>query len=389
MNIQPVRYRLFWKFFFVSLVSFLPFGLVMNLVEESFQYYMLGLELNKNVLLVGSVLFSFIVGVFFVRVKFVRKMDEIVKQVASVISSKPYQKISIDSKDEFGLFAYFFNDVTKNIENIYYFLKEGSRMSSDLNIAADIQRSVLPKEIPVIEYLDTVAKTRSADELGGDSFDIVQKGDEYYIYVGDVTGHGAGAGLVMMVMNTLFDLFLQNVDNTLDLAVSINKELKPRVNAALFMTSVFFRWNPKTREMFYTGAGHEHILIYRAKEGVTEAIVTGGIALAMSPDISKIAKEKQIILNDQDIVLLYSDGITEAVNDSGELYGLERLKESLNRNASLGSSLKVFEGVSRDVISFVDNTVQKDDMTLLVMRYVENGYKPDRKENLVSTTWQS
>ncbi len=389
MNIQPVRYRLFWKFFFVSLVSFLPFGLVMNLVEESFQYYMLGLELNKNVLLVGSVLFSFIVGVFFVRVKFVRKMDEIVKQVASVISSKPYQKISIDSKDEFGLFAYFFNDVTKNIENISYFLKEGSRMSSDLNIAADIQRSVLPKEIPVIEYLDTVAKTRSADELGGDSFDIVQKGDEYYIYVGDVTGHGAGAGLVMMVMNTLFDLFLPNVDNTLDLAVSINKELKPRVNAALFMTSVFFRWNPKTREMFYTGAGHEHILIYRAKEGVTEAIVTGGIALAMSPDISKIAKEKQIILNDQDIVLLYSDGITEAVNDSGELYGLERLKESLNRNASLGSSLKVFEGVSRDVISFVDNTVQKDDMTLLVMRYVENGYKPDRKENLVSTTWQS
>jgi serine phosphatase RsbU (regulator of sigma subunit) len=389
MQFLPVRYRVFWKLIMIELLALIPFVLVTLKLDADFEYFLFGLKLSKDVLQIIAIVVAGLIGLSFIRLKFMRPLDEVTKQIASVIASKPYEKIFIESKDEFGLLAYFFNDVTKNIENISYFLKEGSRMSSDLNIAADIQRSVLPKEIPVIDYLDTVAKTRSADELGGDSFDIVQKGDEYFIYVGDVTGHGAGAGLVMMVMNTLFDLLLPNSENTYDLAVEINKELKPRVNAALFMTSVFFRWNPKTKKMHYTGAGHEHILVYRASEGVTEVIVTGGVALAMSPDISKIAKEKELKLNDQDIVLLYSDGITEAVNDHGELYGLDRVKESLTRNASLGSSLNVFEGVSKDVISFVGNTVQKDDMTLLVMRYVENGYDSDRKENLVSTSWKA
>lgn len=387
MEYLPARNRYYWGALFFALLVFTPLILVLILLEPNYNLSLAGNSFDKDLLSLSLLCFGLVANFVYLRFKFSNPLDEIAKQVASVIASRPYRKISINRSDEFGLIAYFFNDVTKNIENISYFLKEGSRMSSDLNIAADIQRSVLPKEIPVVQYLDTVAKTRSADELGGDSFDIVEKNGEYFIYVGDVTGHGAAAGLVMMVMNTLFDILLPKYDNTYDLAVAINKELKPRVNAAMFMTTVFFRWSPLEKRLFYTGAGHEHILIYRAAEGVTESIVTGGVALAMSPDISKIAKEKEIKLNDQDIVLLYSDGITEAVNESGQLFGLQRLKESLTRNAVVGDSLKVFEAVSKDVISFVGDTVQKDDMTLLVMRYVKDGYSPDRKENLVSTNW--
>lgn len=375
------RNRNLFRFFLVVVtVLFLQFGAYV----ASASYDLYEMDLSKKILIQG--VSGFLLLIAYYRL-FSRPLDKVAREVAAVVSSKPYDRINVTSKDEFGLLAYFFNDVTKNIENISFFLKEGSRMSSDLNIAADIQRSVLPKNIPVIEYLDTVAKTRSADELGGDSFDIVKHNGEYFMYIGDVTGHGAAAGLVMMVMNTLFDVLLPSYDNTLDLAVAINKELKPRVNASMFMTTAFFRWNPETKKLFYTGAGHEHILIFRASEGVTESIVTGGVALAMAPDITNIAKEKELHLNDQDIVVLYSDGITEAVNDEGELFGLERLKDSVTRNASLGSSLNVFEGISRDVISFVNETVQKDDMTLLVMRFVENGYQSDRQENLVSTSW--
>lgn len=381
------RYRNFYGFVFIALVLFVANVLVQLFVPNEFSYNFLLFKLDKSTLSIVALSLFLLGVVLYQRFRFTKPLDKVSREIAAVIASKPYEKLKIENKDEFGLIAYFFNDVTKNIENISYFLKEGSRMSSDLNIAADIQRSVLPKEIPVIDYLDTVAKTRAADELGGDSFDIVKKGDEYFIYLGDVTGHGAAAGLVMMVMNTLFDLILPHAENTLDLAVKINQELKPRVNAAMFMTTVFFRWNPITKKMFYTGAGHEHILIYRAGEGITESIVTGGVALAMAPDISKIAKEKEVVLHDQDIIVLYSDGITEAINEDGELYGLDRLIKSVNRNGSLGSSLNVFEGVSRDVTEFVGSAVQKDDMTLLVMRFVENGYNPDRKENLVNTSW--
>lgn len=375
------RNRNLFRFFIILLfVTLLQIGFY----SASEVYDLFKFDQTNFILMQVVSVFLLLVAYYFL---FSKPLDKVAREVAAVIASKPYDRINISSKDEFGLLAYFFNDVTKNIENISFFLKEGSRMSSDLNIAADIQRSVLPKNIPVIEYLDTVAKTRSADELGGDSFDIVKHNDEYFMYIGDVTGHGAAAGLVMMVMNTLFDILLPSSTNTLDLAIAINKELKPRVNASMFMTTAFFRWNPATKKMFYTGAGHEHILIFRASEGVTESIVTGGVALAMAPDITNIAKEKEIHLNDQDIVVLYSDGITEAVNGEGELFGLDRLKESLTRNATLGASLNVFEGISRDVISFVNDTVQKDDMTLLVMRYVENGYESERQENLVSTNW--
>lgn len=318
---------------------------------------------------------------------FIVPLYRITRQVASVIAGEKYTKISVVSKNEFGLLAYFFNELTRNVENISHFLKEGSRMANELAVARDIQKSVLPNSIPVIPFLDTVAKTRPAEEVGGDSFDIEQKDSQYFIYIGDVTGHGAPAGLIMMMVNTLFDIFMPISTNTYDLAVKINKILKPRVNNSMFMTAAFLRWDTQSKKMFYTGAGHEHIIIYRSKEGVTEVIPTGGIALAMAEDISQIVEEKEINLSDQDILVMYSDGITEAVNQNGELFGLERLKFVVNESGYLGSSLQIFESISVKVQNFVEDTVQKDDMTLLVMRFCDKGYEPDRPNNLVSTKW--
>ena len=316
-------------------------------------------------------------------------LKKVSRQVAAVLAGNEYTKIKMKSKDEFGLIAHFFNEITDNLEGISFELKEGERMASELTLASDIQESVLPSSIPLIPKLDTVAKTRSADEVGGDSFAVVQKGNEYYVYIGDVTGHGAPAGLVMMMVSTLFDVLLPSCTSTQDLAVSINSILKPRVNTSMFMTTAFFRWDTNSEKMFYTGAGHEHILIYRSAEGVCEAIPTGGIALAMAEDISTIVSEKELTLNDQDIIVLYSDGISEAVNEAGELYGLERLKQAVKQFGHLGKSLDLFNAISEDIARFTGDTVQKDDMTLIVMRYASQGFATENSENLVSTNWNT
>ena len=155
--------------------------------------------------------------------------------------------------------------------------------------------------------------------------------------------------------------------------MNINKVLKPRVNSTMFMTTNFLKWDSANEVLTFTGAGHEHILIYRANEGVCEAIPAGGIALAMAEDISQIVQEKQITLNDQDVIVLYSDGITEAVNSEGGLYGLERLKESFKNHGHLANSLDIFENLSADIQAFVGDEVQNDDMTLMVLRYVKAG----------------
>jgi len=369
------RYRVFKKQVLLSILYFLPFVAALNF-----------LELDSNIVtgLFGLGLILTFVTQFKV---FIKPLDKVTKEIAALVAAKPYNRLNIFSKDEFGLIAFFFNDITQNVEKISYMLKEGSRMSEELSIASSIQQSVLPKSIPKIPFLDTVAKTRSAEEIGGDSFAITPHNDNFFIYVGDVTGHGAPAGLVMMITNTLFEVLLPKAKTTHDLAASINKLLKPRVNATMFMTTVFFRFDPKEKRMFYTGCGHEHILVYRAAEGVTEVITTGGIALAMADDILNIVEEKEIKLKPNDVVVLYSDGITEAINEKQELFGLERLTACVTKYGHMGDSLKIFEAVSKDVTAFVGETIQNDDMTLICMRLTDLDFKSDREQTMLVTNW--
>lgn len=378
--------RLFFKIFVANIILSLSF-LVLTLL----------LDISNLVLTIGSndfqlayvvfVLLSLVLNFVLLKIFYFAPLLKIMKEVSALLAGAKYSRIIHKNKDEFGLLAMFFNEVTKNIEHVSQYLKEGSRMASELAIASEIQKSVLPSTLPSIPLLDVVAKTRAAEEVGGDSFDIDRKDDNFYFYIGDVTGHGAPAGLIMMMVNTLFDVYLSSVSDTKELAVKINETLKPRVNASMFMTTSFFRWNVESSELFYTGCGHENIIIYRANEGVCEVFPAGGIALAMADDISSIVEEKKINLALEDIIVLYSDGITEAVNPSGELYSLERLKSAVTKYGHLGNSLDLFEALAKEVQDFVSNTIQKDDMTLMVIRYTDKSVIEDRTENLISTKW--
>lgn len=326
------------------------------------------------------------VAIYYLRV--FRVFGKIVAQMEALLAGNKYKKVLLKRHDEFGLLAKFFNHVTKNLESVSHDLKEGSRMMSELDLAAEIQKSVLPTEIPLVDKLDVAARTRPADEVGGDSFSFMKKGDETYIYLGDVTGHGAPAGLIMMMVNTLLHVYLEAAGNTQEWLVATNRTLKPRVNSTMFMTTVVLRWDPATEKMFYTGAGHEHLLVYRAKEGVCEAIASGGIALGMTDDISEIAQEKEVPLSKEDIIVLYTDGIPEARNQAGEMYTLDRLKDSIARNGSVANSQKLFEKLAEEFRAFVGEEPQLDDITLIVLRYSGLPIGSEEAGGLVKTEWQ-
>jgi len=348
-------YTLYWfEFVTLSIVSFSAF-LTLFLSIDLFLYY-----------------------------KFVKEMDDIVDQVANVVAGKPFVPVNIYSKDEFGLIAHFFNDITSNLKKISNVIKEEERMSAELNIAASIQRSVLPNSILKIPNFDIVCKTRPSEEIGGDSFDLVEIDSDYLFYIGDVTGHGAPAGLIMMIVNTLFDVLNSDFPDCKDLAVNINHILKPRVNSTMFMTCNFLQYNPNNNYIEYAPCGHEHLIIYRANEGVCEVIPAGGIALAMADDISAIIEKKKIELEENDILCLYSDGITEAMNQDGELFGLENLVATIKKYGHLNDSMKIFDSVAKDISKFTNKTIQIDDMTLLILRY-SVGF--DSNESQLLTKW--
>lgn len=259
-------------------------------------------------------------------------MENISREVKALLTGKRYNRIIPTTIDEIGIFTHFFNEITLNLEKVSTDLKEGKRMSSELDIASQIQNDVLPKEAPEINGLDIVAKTRSAAEVGGDCFDFMQKNKNFYVYIGDVTGHGVPAGLVMIMVDTLMHAWSQTAKNTEEILIQINHFLYQRMSAQRFMTLVMLRWNAVEQKMYYTGAGHEHVLVYKIKDQSVEAIRSGGIALRMIPDISAIVKEKEVNMEEGDVIVLYTDGITEAKNKNGEMYGLERFKTSLKKH---------------------------------------------------------
>jgi len=333
----------------------------------------------------GVVVILILVGIL-VYMNFSKPLSLVLFQIQALLTGKPYKKIYTDRLDEIGVLAYFFNQVTKGFKEVSSDLQDRERMIDELTVAAQLQRDILPLESPFIDGLQVVVKYKPATEVGGDTFDIYTSKDKSYIYVGDVTGHGVSAGLMMTMVNSLAGVFADMCNSAFDVIVNINKYIKKHVKKAMFMTMVMLCFDNKTKKLTFVGAGHEHILIYRHTTGVVEAILSGGIALGMIPDNSKVVKEREIILEDGDFVILYTDGITEARSTTEELYGLERLKAAVKEYAPQYSAEGVNYHIAKDVTTFMGTRKQEDDMTLIVMKRDSNNTTTEAtKDN--SITW--
>ena len=189
-----------------------------------------------------------------------------------------------------------------------------------------------------------------------------------FFFLGDVTGHGVPAGLVMIMVDTLLDTFIDKGMNTKDVLVNTNKYLQPKISSTMFMTMVMFRWDKKEKKMYYTGAGHEYIMIYRQATHKCESFPSGGIALGMVPNNEKMLEEKELEFNEGDVLILYTDGITEGENPNGELYGLERITKSVEKFGSLPESALIFDQLSKRFSAFLEGHIQDDDMSMMVIK---------------------
>lgn len=301
---------------------------------------------------------------------FFRPLKTVMFEMQNLLAGKPYKKIFSLRIDEVGVLAYFFNKVTASLGEVSGDIKDRRRMIDELKIASQLQRDILPEGATLnnLVGMDLVAKTKPASELGGDSYNFFTVRDRTFVYIGDVTGHGVAAGLIMTMVNSLIAVFADLHDSPYEILVNVNRYIKRHVKKAMFMTLVMLCWDNKTQKMTFVGCGHEHILIYRAATGVCESIPAGGVALGMVPDNSKVIKEQVLELTVGDMVILYSDGITEARNGQGELFGLERLKELVVEYAAEKNSEGVHYRIATAVSEYSAGHDQADDMTLIVMK---------------------
>lgn len=316
-------------------------------------------------------------------------LNRILKEFKALLTGKRYNRIYTKKVDEIGVIAHFFNAITHSLERVSTDIKEHRRISSELNVAQKIQKDLLPQSNPDIQGLDIIAKTRPAAEIGGDSFDFITKGEQTFMYIGDVTGHGVPSGLVMMIVDTLLNTFADMVQTSHQLLTQANKYLKPRIQSTMFMTMIMLRWEHKTQKMFHTGAGHESLIHYKASDKTYDNIKCGGIALGMVPDNSKLIKEQEITFKQGDFIILYTDGIVEARNMEGEMFGTERLLEIIEKYTPKSTNAEdLFQRISTELTHFLGDHIQDDDMTLLVIRKGEKGTQEVIEEK-ETTKWET
>lgn len=365
-------------------ISLFIFSLVIAGLGAYFYYFK---DDNVPYIFLISSLFLFLVLFLLVYwFDIIRPLKKIVVEMQSLLTGNEYKKIYSTRIDEIGVLSYFFNRVIHSLGKVSFDIKDRKRMLEELNIAAQLQRDILPLKNPSIPGIQIVAKNRSASEVGGDSFNILVVGHKTYVYIGDVTGHGVAAGLIMTMVSSLVSVFGELKDNAYDIIVNVNKYIKKHVKKAMFMTMVMLCWDDNLKKMTFVGAGHEHILVYRMATGECETILSGGVALGMVPDNSKLIKEQEIFLNDGDVIILYTDGITEARNNAGELYTIENLKRAIKAYAPEYSAEGINYHIAKDVSTFMQEHVQEDDMTLIVLKRDMTG--KFTAEDVKNTSWE-
>ena len=279
-------------------------------------------------------------------------------------------------------------DILNRLRNIKDEFLHGKAIKWEVELAKEIQWKTFKQKLIEIPSLNIIANSKPAWEIGWDSYDIIKNWDNYYIYVGDATGHWVWAWLIMMMVNSLIAGFSKVYIRWHQIMSAANEILKPRVKANLLMTVLLIRWNEKQKRFFMTWAWHEYLMIYKQKTKSVHKIKSWGLALWMIKDISKLLKEKEILFEAGDIAVLYSDWITEAINKpkrdwNEQMFGEDRLMEVVKNSPNMSwkdykTARSVYNNITIKLSQFMwYNPLQLDDVTLAVIQYKTDDYSPE------------
>lgn len=280
----------------------------------------------------------------------------------------------VKTRDEVGTLAESFNSMKNSLKQYISDLKDTTaakeRIESELKIAHDIQMSILPKIFPPFPdrtEFDVLAFMKPAKEVGGDLYDFFFMDEENFCFViGDVSGKGVPASLFMAVTKTLVKtkatqgLSAENVLNRVNQDLSLDNE------SMMFVTLFLGILNTVTGEVVYSNAGHNPPFLLSASGTITPLQPTGGIALGVAEEC--VYRSRKITMQKGDALFLYTDGVTEAMDEREDLFSEGRLMQDLVPLS--GKSLKeIISGIMGNVEHFSEGVPQADDITMMVIRY--------------------
>ena len=242
-------------------------------------------------------------------------------------------------------------------------------LQNELDVASGIQQSILPTVFPSRDDYQIYASMEPARNVGGDFFDVVRlEGNRVGLAIADVSDKGVPAALFMMSSRTWMKGAAISSPEPGTVLGEVNALLHEDNETQMFVTVLYAVYDPETGEFTYASGGHDAPLLVHP-DGSSELLpLTDGIALGIVSDLAY--GQNSVVLDHGDTLVLYTDGVTEAMNGEGEQFGIERLRKVFSDRAPKDANEaahKVFEAVN----TFADGAAQSDDITCLTLRRSE------------------
>ena len=248
-------------------------------------------------------------------------------------------------------------------------LLENARVTRDLELAKQIQLSLLPESPPLMPGVKIACRCIPATHVGGDYYDFFQRGEDQVDFImADVSGHSVGAALIMVETRSVLRAQMQVTMSTRETLRVLNDLLYDDLTRAeLFITMFCGKYDGANRTLSYANAGHTRPLLFR--NGSWQELDAEGLILGVKPDV--LFEEKSVALEPEDLLFFYTDGIIEAEGGSHELFGVERLCDILSQMLELEPE-SVIDRIMAEVTAFSSPAPLQDDISMVVMKVAKS-----------------
>ncbi len=340
--------------------------------QEKIQTRVNHLKIKIIIILLVILVLGFI-ALFFLIHKILAPFHNLADWVRQVVHGKVDQdEIDIDASDEIGEIAQAFNEMTNKFREAQVNLMEQQKLQKELQVAQEIQQMLLPSDFPKVEGYEIASYYEAAKEVGGDLFDFVEVDDDSIgIIVADVSGKGVPGSLIMTMIRTALRLESRGNKNPADVLARVNRFVADDMKRGMFVTMFYIILDSRNREIHFASAGHNPMILYRGSTKQTYYLNPTGFPVGIQlPDLDLFARKIQtdsIRLKEDDILVLYTDGITEAMNSNRELFREERFLNAIRQNSHLDVG-EFVKSINNELKNFTGGAPQNDDITFVAIK---------------------
>jgi sigma-B regulation protein RsbU (phosphoserine phosphatase) len=285
-------------------------------------------------------------------------------------------ELPLEGAEEFFEISRAFNEMMTRLRQDRENIIAREKMAKEIELASQIQQTLMPRRLPNIRGLELDAYYRAASVVGGDLYDVFETGpDRYCLVVADVSGKGVPASLVMSMLRTVIQISSREAVSAADILVKVNDYLTDNMPAGMFITVMLAVYDAAVGKIDVVSAGHNPMLFYDASADRIERVNPSGMPLGMPVSLdggfAERLEQVGLKLEEGDCFFMFTDGITEAADQQGHQFGMERLSELLAKGFD-PSGRTAIGSISADLVASLDDfagfTRQTDDITFIIAR---------------------